>query len=243
MNDPHSRQDGSPSRYWRSLGELEGGSEFRASLEREFPEGAADPPDGITRRTMLQLMGTSLSLAGLAACRRPVEAIVPYVNAPEEIVPGVPLRYATSMPFGVNALGLVVESHEGRPTKIEGNELHPSSLGAASAWTQAAIFDLYDPDRARVFLYQNFESTWAKFLAYWKPIHEGLAADQGAGLAVILEPSSSPTTARLVAALKRRFPNARIVAYAPLGDENVYAGIAAATGAVYEPVLTSTRPR
>jgi MoCo/4Fe-4S cofactor protein with predicted Tat translocation signal len=224
------------TRYWRSLAELENDPEFRAAAEREFPEGAADPPDGITRRTMLQLMGASLSLAGLAACRRPVETIVPYVNAPEEIVPGVPLRYATTMPFGVNAVGLVVESHEGRPTKIEGNELHPSSLGAASAWTQAAIFDLYDPDRAREFLYQNFASTWEKLVTYWKTIHEGLAADQGASLAVVLEPSSSPTAARLVGALKRRFPSARIVAYAPLGDENVYAGIAAATGAVYEPV-------
>jgi MoCo/4Fe-4S cofactor protein with predicted Tat translocation signal len=243
VNGSNPRQAGTPSRYWRSLGELEGSPEFRASLEREFAEGAADPPDGITRRTMLQLMGASLSLAGLAACRRPVEAIVPYVNAPEEIVPGVPLRYATSMPFGVNGLGLVVESHEGRPTKIEGNELHPSSVGAASAWTQAAIFDLYDPDRARSFLYQNFESTWAKFVAYWKPIHEGLAADQGASLAVVVEPSSSPTMARLVAALKRRFPNARIVAYAPLGDENVYAGLAEAIGAVYEPVYHFDKAR
>ena len=236
MSTSHSRGSGAAPRYWRSLAELESDPEFRTAAGREFPEGAADPPDGITRRAMLQLMGASLSLAGLAACRRPVDAIVPYVNAPEGIVPGVPLRYATTMPFGVNALGLVVESHEGRPTKIEGNELHPSSLGAASAWTQAAIFDLYDPDRARAFLYQNFESTWAKFVAYWKQIHEGLAADQGASLAVVLEPSSSPTAARLVAALKRSFPSARIVAYAPLGDENVYAGVAAATGALYEPV-------
>jgi molybdopterin-containing oxidoreductase family iron-sulfur binding subunit len=228
--------DTDTKRYWRSLGELEGSAEFQGWLEREFPEGAAEAPDGITRRTMLQLVGASLSLAGLAACRRPVENIVPYVNAPEEIVPGVPLRYATTMPFGVNGLGLVVESHEGRPTKIEGNELHPATHGAASAWVQAATYQLYDPDRAREVLYQNNTTTWAKFLDWWKDLHAGLATDQGESLAVVLEPFSSPTQARLVDELKRTFPRAQVVAYAPLGDENVYAGIAAASGAVYEPV-------
>jgi molybdopterin-containing oxidoreductase family iron-sulfur binding subunit len=107
-------------RYWRSLGELEDSPSFRENLEREFTEGASELPEGVTRREMIQLLGASLSLAGLAACRRPVEKIVPYVNAPEEIIPGVARRYATTMPFGRSAYGLVVESHEGRPTKIEG---------------------------------------------------------------------------------------------------------------------------
>ncbi len=232
--------------YWRSLGELEKSPESLAALEREFPPGAADPPQGITRRTLLQLMGASLSLAGLAACRRPVETIVPYANAPEDVVPGVPLKYATTMPFGVSALGLVVESHEGRPTKIEGNELHPSSLGAASAWTQAAIYDLYDPDRAAAVLQQGAEQprkTWKDFSDHWKKASQDLAADQGAGLAVLLEPFASPTKARLVDALKRRYPNARVVAYAPLGDESLYAGIQAATGSVVEPVHHVERAR
>jgi molybdopterin-containing oxidoreductase family iron-sulfur binding subunit len=116
--------------YWRSLGELENSASFREQVEREFPEGASELPEGVTRREMLQLLGASLSLAGLAACRRPVEKIVPYVNAPEDVIPGVPRRYATTMPFGRSAYGLVVESHEGRPTKIEGNELHPRRVGA-----------------------------------------------------------------------------------------------------------------
>jgi MoCo/4Fe-4S cofactor protein with predicted Tat translocation signal len=222
-------------RWWRSRGELEDTAEFRSWLEREFPEGASEG-EGITRRSMLQLMGASLSLAGLAACRRPVETIVPYVSAPEEIVPGVPLQYATTMPFGTSALGLVVESHEGRPTKIEGNELHPASAGAASAWAQAEIFELYDPDRARAIMYQGFEATWAKLIEQMKAIQTAAAADQGASLAVLLEPFSSPTKARLVAALKRRYPNARVVAYAPLGSENAHAGIAAAAGGVYDAV-------
>ncbi|MBI2963283.1 MAG: TAT-variant-translocated molybdopterin oxidoreductase [Deltaproteobacteria bacterium] len=236
----------SDRRYWRSLDEVERSPEFLAGLGREFPLGAADPPQGITRRTLLQVMGASLSLAGLAACRRPVETIVPYVTAPEDIVPGVPLKYATTMPFGVSALGVVVESHEGRPTKIEGNELHPSSRGAASAWTQAAIYDLYDPDRSAVVLQQGAEpprKTWKDFVDYWKEVSAELAPDQGAGLAVLLEPFASPTKARLVAALRRRYPKARVVAYAPLGDESLYEGIRAATGSVLEPVHHVDRAR
>jgi len=221
-------------RYWRSLEELEATEEYLAETAREFPEGASDAPDGVTRRTMLQLMGASLSLAGLAACRRPVENIVPYVNAPEDVVPGIPLRYATTMPFGTSALGLVVESHEGRPTKIEGNELHPSTLGAASVWAQAEIYELYDPDRARGVLYKGFESTWAKFLEQWKKVAEGLAASQGTGLAIVTTPSSSPTEARQLDALKKRYPNARVVVYAPLGNENANAGLESALGGPHE---------
>ena len=111
--------------YWRSLAQLEDRPESRASLEREFPEGASELPEGITRRDMMMLLGASLSLAGLAGCRRPVEEIVPYVTAPEEIVPGIPRYYATTMPFRRSAYGLIVESHEGRPTKIEGNPVAP----------------------------------------------------------------------------------------------------------------------
>ena len=119
--------------YWRSLAQLEESPESRAFLEREFPEGASELPEGITRRDMMMLLGASLSLAGLAGCRRPVEEIVPYVTAPEEIVPGIPRYYATTMPFRRSAYGLIVESHEGRPTKIEGNPAHPSTLGASSS--------------------------------------------------------------------------------------------------------------
>ena len=117
--------------YWRSLAQLEEHPESRAFLEREFPEGASELPEGVTRREMMLLLGASLSLAGATGCiRRPVEEIVPYVTAPEEIVPGIPRYYATTMPFRRSAYGLIVESHEGRPTKIEGNPSHPSTLGA-----------------------------------------------------------------------------------------------------------------
>src|SRR6188768_2556897 len=136
--------------YWRSLAQLEGQPESRAFLEREFPEGASELPEGVTRRDMMMLLGASLSLAGVTGCiRRPVEEIVPYVTAPEDIVPGIPRYYATTMPFRRSAYGLIVESHEGRPTKIEGNPSHPSTLGASSTRVQASVLTLYDPDRSQ----------------------------------------------------------------------------------------------
>ena len=115
--------------YWRSLAQAEERPEARAFIEREFQEGASELPEGVTRRDMMMLLGASLSLAGLAGCRRPVEEIVPFVTAPEEVVPGIPRYYATTMPFRRSAYGLIVESHEGRPTKVEGNPSHPSTLG------------------------------------------------------------------------------------------------------------------
>ena len=119
----------SPREHWRSLEQLAGTPEARAFEEREFPVGASELPEGINRRELVQLLGASMALAGLTACRRPVENIVPFVTPPEELVPGVPKRYATTMPFGIGGYGLLVESHEGRPTKIEGNELHPATAG------------------------------------------------------------------------------------------------------------------
>src|SRR3954469_1001662 len=102
--------------YWRSAAQLEGSPESRDFLEREFPEGASELPEGVTRRDMMMLLGASLSLAGISGCiRRPVEEIVPYVKAPEDTLPGIPLFYATTMPFRRSAYGLIVESHEGRP--------------------------------------------------------------------------------------------------------------------------------
>ena len=136
--------------YWRSLAEIEDRPEYRTALENEFlEEGPSEHPDGITRRDMMMLLGASLSLAGLAGCRRPVEEIVPFVTAPEEILPGVPRYYATTMPFRRSAYGLIVESHEGRPTKVEGNPSHPSTLGASNSLVQASVLNLYDPDRSQ----------------------------------------------------------------------------------------------
>ena len=192
--------------YWRSLAQIEDGPEFRTALEREFPEGASELLEGITRREMMTLVGASLSLAGLAGCRRPVEEIVPFVTAPEDAVPGIPIYYATTMPFQRSAYGLIVESHEGRPTKIEGNPSHPSTLGASSSRIQASVLGLYDPDRSQSVVQQGTRKSWADFVTAWGQLSEAHAADGGAGLAVLSESFCSPTLARLASELRARYP-------------------------------------
>src|SRR5439155_4403489 len=130
---------------------------------RELPD--VDPADPVARRTFLKLMGASLALGGLGACtRQPAEAIVPYVRQPEDLVLGEPLLFATSMPMGGAATGLLVESHEGRPTKIEGKPNHPGSLGSADVFAQAAILGLYDPDRAKTITHLGEIKPWSEFL-------------------------------------------------------------------------------
>src|SRR5262245_35093791 len=132
--------------YWRSLDELADTPAFRALIESEYPQYATQLDDPISRRRFLSLMGASLALAGVGGCatRQPPEKLVPYVRAPAEITPGKPLYFATAMPGPGGAIGLLVESHQGRPTKVEGNPLHPSSLGATDAFAQASVLTLYD---------------------------------------------------------------------------------------------------
>src|SRR5215468_6372612 len=139
--------------FWRSLEDLASKPDFRELVEREFPQqaiGWSDDEDSVEgRRNFLKMMGASLALAGLTACtRQPTEHIAPYVRQPEEIVPGRPLFFATAMPLAGFGTGLLVESHEGRPTKIEGNKDHPASLGATDVFCQASVLGLYDPDRS-----------------------------------------------------------------------------------------------
>src|SRR5262245_42455391 len=227
--------------YWRSLAQIEDHPEFRNALEREFPEGASELPEGITRREMMMLVGASLSLAGLTACRRPVEEIVPYVTAPEEFVPGIPRYYATTMPFRRSAYGLIVESHEGRPTKIEGNPSHPSTLGASSSRVQASVLGLYDPDRSQSVTLQGSPKSWGDFVKAWGQLAEAHAADGGAGLAILSESFSSPTLARLVSELRARFPQLQWATSDAVSDENRLAGLRQATGRDVDPMLRFDR--
>ena len=216
--------------YWRSLAQIEDRPEFRASLEREFPEGASELAEGVTRRDMMMLLGASLSLAGIAGCRRPVEEIVPFVTAPEEIVPGIPRYYATAMPFRRSAYGLIVESHEGRPTKIEGNPSHPSTLGASSSLVQASVLGLYDPDRSQSVTLQGRRKSWSDFVTAWGELSEAHASDGGAGLAILSESFCSPTLARLATALRGRYPRLQWATYDAVSDESRLAGLRHATG-------------
>src|SRR5258707_11924177 len=126
--------------FWRSLEELAGSAEFQEMMHREFPKGASQWLDGVSRRGFMQLMGASMALAGMTACtKQPLEPIVPYVKQPEETIPGRPLFYATAFTLGGYASPLLVESHMYRPTKVEGNDKHPASLGGTDIFAQASV--------------------------------------------------------------------------------------------------------
>src|SRR5215467_304443 len=151
--------------FWRTLDERANDPAFQARLCNEFPSQIEAITDPVARRTFLKLMGASLTLAGVGACMRaPDEKIVPYVRQPEQLVLGKPLFFATAMTIAGVATGLLVESHEGRPTKIEGNPLHPGSLGATDIFAQASVLGLYDPDRSRTLTNLGEILPWAAFL-------------------------------------------------------------------------------
>ncbi len=222
--------------YWRSLEALAADPQVQEWLGREFPEGASELKNPVSRRQFLGLMGASLGLAGLAGCRKPVEKIIPYVAAPETIIPGVSKYYATTMPLADRAFGMLVESHEGRPTKIEGNKLHPSSRGATNLHMQAAILGLYDPDRSQRLLHDGSEADWSEFVEVWRGWAAEHEADGGAKLAVLSEAFASPTLYRLQKLFLNRFPQATWSVYEPVSDENIYDGVEAACGQKLRPV-------
>lgn len=183
----------------------------------EFPAGAAEWPDELSRRDFLRLAGASLALAGLGGCtKQPIEKIVPYVKQPEEIVPGKALIFASSAIFNGYAQGILVTSREGRPIKIEGNPDHPASRGATSIWGQADLLDLYDPDRAKAIRRGENVSTWDHFLQEIDLVLNSQQASGGAGLRILLEPLTSPTLVVQLQTMLQKFPSARIFTWNPI---------------------------
>jgi molybdopterin-containing oxidoreductase family iron-sulfur binding subunit len=208
--------------YWRSLDALANRPEFLSWLHREFPEGASEMRDGQSRRNLLKLMAASFGLAGLTACRRPVEKILPNAKGVENYVPGQAYHYATAMPLGGTVMPLLVETHDGRPTKIEGNPDHPYSLGAASGFAQASILSLYDPDRSRTVLQNgaaSSEDVFAKFAAD----HFSKAGD-GRGLRFLSERMTSPSLGAVKQHALQKWPNAKWVEHEPINDDNALEG-------------------
>jgi len=221
--------------YWRSLEELANTEAFQEYLHREFPEAASEFTDPVGRRQFLRLMGASLALAGVSACtKQPAEVIVPYVRAPEEIVPGKPLFFATAVSLGGYATGVLVESHEGRPTKIEGNPEHPASLGATDLFAQAQILALYDPDRSQTLKQQGDIRTWSAFLGALRTVVEARRGAQGAGLRILTGTVTSPTLVRQLSEFLAAFPAAKWHQYEAAGRDHVRAGAQAAFGAVVD---------
>src|SRR6266446_2370344 len=227
--------------YWRTLEELAGDPQFEELLHREFPRQApSEWDDGVDRRDFLKLMSASLAFAGLSGCgRTPEQYVVPYVKQPDGMTLGKPQFYATAMPFGADAIGLLVESHEGRPTKIEGNPDHPSSLGATNVFAQASILNLYDPDRAQTVTKYGEIQTWSLFVESAQAIAAGMRATNGAGFRILTGIITSPTLAAQIQSLLTLFPKAKWHQWEPAVGDGTREGAKLAFGSyvntVYRP--------
>ena len=221
----------SGKQYWRTLEELAEDPHFEDLLHREFPRQASEWDEAVDRRDFLKLMGASLALAGLAGCGRPdIDHIVPYVRQPDGMVLGKPNFYATVMPFGADAVGVLVESHEGRPTKIEGNPDHPSSLGASSALVQASILNLYDPDRSQMVQYTGEIRAWSAFLDAAQALATNVKATNGAGFRILSGTVTSPTLIAQIRGLLAQYPEAKWYQWEPARADGVREGAKLAFG-------------
>jgi molybdopterin-containing oxidoreductase family iron-sulfur binding subunit len=220
-------------KYWRSLEELADTQAFQELMRGEFPAQADVWPHALSRRQFLTLMGASLALAGLSGCSvrpAPPGTIIPYVRAPEELVPGKPLFFATAVTLGGCGVGLLVETHQGRPTKIEGNPDHPASLGATDLYHQASILTLYDPDRSQTVTHLGQTRTWDQALTTLRSAIEERRSRSGAGVRLLTESVVSPSLGQQIEEFLRTFPQAKWHKYEPLGRDAAYRGAVLAFG-------------
>lgn len=201
------------------------GSASRPYQQREtdeFLNGASEWPEGLSRREFLRLAGATLAFAGLSSCtKQPLERIVPYVEQPEIVIPGKPLRFATATQYGGFGQGLLVTGYEGRPTKIEGNPTHPASLGATTVWAQADVLDLYDPDRAQTVTTGGAIKTVGEFWNALNVAIEPLRSNGGAAFRILTGPTSSPTLLAQLGRVLQTFPAARWCIWDPLNRDHI----------------------
>jgi molybdopterin-containing oxidoreductase family iron-sulfur binding subunit len=197
-------------KFWRTLDEAAESEELREYVEQEFPGLSGQIPQGVDRRSLLKVMAASLAMAGAAACtKQPKELIVPYVRQPENVIPGLPLFYATAMPTAGYARGVLVESHLNRPTKVEGNPDHPASLGATTIFEQASVLSLYDPDRSETVMHEGRISNWPTFTGAFSTEAQGIGMRKGEGLAVLTGATTSPTLINQMTTLMTQNPGAK----------------------------------
>ena len=217
--------------FWRSLGELSDSDEFVSFLEDEFPQQARPLKMEMDRRQFMMLSGASLALAGLAGCRAlPQDKLVPYVSAPEELIPGIPVSYASTYTIGGYGRGILVTSNDGHPTKIEGNPDHPASLGKTDALMQGSILNLYDPDRSKNVMNLGEISTWDAFLSAARPAMRDQKAKGGVGLRILTETITSPTLNDQIQTILKQYPQAQWHQYEPVNLDNVLDGAKLAFG-------------
>ena len=201
-------------RYWRSVDELAGTPEFEAAVEKEFPGSAQEWVDPVSRRGFMKLMGASMALAGLAGCtKQPDEPIYPYVKAPEDLILGKPMYFATAHPFVTGAVPLLVKSDQFRPIKIDGNPEHPYNQGSSDPFTQATLLDLYDPDRSQHVTFRGEEREWAEFAQELRL--KVASTKDGTGIYFLSETITSPTLARQWGEVQKAYPKATLVQYDP----------------------------
>jgi len=224
---------GEVRRYWRSIAEKEGSSALKAAAAREFPPGASELPD-VSRRSFMQLLGTGAAMAGVVACQPSQEQGIPFVRRPEEVTPGNALHFATAYALDGHAVGLVVESHEGRPTKVEGNPDHHDSLGAAGTAEQALLQGLYDNDRAKQIRVKGTPLAQRTFFTEIARLATHHAADGGARLRFLMEPSASPLLIELRGKIAARFPKAKFTSYSPVAADGAAEGLKLAYGRFVE---------
>jgi MoCo/4Fe-4S cofactor protein with predicted Tat translocation signal len=229
-------------RLWRSLEERAGAPDVRAFLEAEFPE--AFRAAAIDRRAMMRLMSASLALAGLGACGASPPSGAPLLSRARNTpgtTRGVPLTFATSLELDGVGCGVLVKAQEGRPIKIEGNPLHPASLGATDVFAQAEILSLYDPDRSRIPTENGAARSWQDVEQVMRPLRNEFVVDEGKGLHVLVPPLASPTLDRMMQSAGSAFPNAVWHRYAPLRDDRAQAGAATAFGRPLDAIYDLTQ--
>src|SRR5580658_2277905 len=222
--------------FWCRLEEHAGSPAFQEALHREFPKGASEWVDSVSRRGFLKVMGASMALAGMTGCvKLPQEPIVPYVRQPEEVIPGRPMYYATAMTLVGYASPVLVESHLGRPTKIEGNDRHPASLGGTDIFAQASILGMYDPDRSQSVMSLGDQRSWQSFVTAIRGPLSAQKSLQGAGIRILTPTISSPTVADQMRNFLKIYPQAKWHVYEPINRDNVFEGAKLAFG---QPVET-----
>lgn len=230
---PSCPEPESGRQYWRSLDHLAETPEFQQWLEREFPQGASEWTDPVSRRHFVKIMSASFLLAGFGlagtGCRRPESRILPFAKMPENYIHGVPQFYATAMPTRSGALPLVVRSNEGRPTKVEGNNT------GTDRFAQASILNLYDPDRATRFMRAGNTAQPAEALQGLAEVGRQSQTNGGKGLCILAERSTSPTRHRLQQMLAEKLPQSRWFTYDPVDSAIHRRAAKAAFGSDVEP--------
>ncbi len=216
--------------YFRSFEALVGDPQleeaFGEAIEHDFGAAAPSPGDGLSRRRWLQLMGASMAFGSMLGCRMGKEEIAPFVFRPHNRIPGIPEKYATSVEFGGIGKPLLATSVDGRPIKLDGNPDHPNCNHGSDAFTQAMILDLYDPDRSRNPRIGGRDANWEELLK----LTSELVGTDGTGVAVLSEPTVSPTINRLKTEFLEKYPQAKWFEFTSLANDNELAGTKLAFG-------------